>query len=217
MLHFLKIRWKRRYYNLVEQPTTIKGLYVSPALVERDDDTGPQFRQLTMCVVWRFHLSPHCRFKMVQRPRPLRKFFLDTEDIAGKLPRSRLQIFMITPTDKTVTLTVTLSDTVQAIKVMIHGKLQIPTDQQRLIFGCKQLTDDNSLFTYNIQCGSTIHLLLRLRGGTLPSTSATGVTDITVTHYHNLFHLCQWIASSTRRSLCLISTERHVQFVSDIQ
>ncbi|KAF8112172.1 hypothetical protein N665_0066s0047 [Sinapis alba] len=72
-----------------------------------------------------------------------------------------MQIFVLLKTNKATYLIVNSANTVADVKVMIQDQEGILPSMQLLYFNSELLLDDRTLASYNIQNGSTLHMLLR--------------------------------------------------------
>jgi hypothetical protein len=91
-----------------------------------------------------------------------------------------MQIFLKTPSGKTITILTNPNDTIGRIKEIVRNKEGIPLKEQRLVRAGKPLKEQLTLGHYNIQNHETIHMYLCLKGGgkepdLIASTPATSV------------------------------------------
>jgi len=70
-----------------------------------------------------------------------------------------------TLTGKEIELDIDPEDKISRIKEKVEEQSGVPPPQQRLIFSGRQMADDKEAREFNIVAGSTLHLVLALRGG----------------------------------------------------
>ena len=87
--------------------------------------------------------------------------FLVTRVIGGK----GMQIFVKDLTGKTLPFDVEHTETIASLKVKLEERTGIKPDEQRLIYGGKQLDEERTFTDYNIQKMSNIFLVTRGLGG----------------------------------------------------
>jgi len=94
--------------------------------------------------------------------------FMDQPVITNVNP---IEITCVTITGQQIKMSLDRHNTVLQLKKNIYKKTDIMLDDQRIVFGGKQLQDTETLDTYNIANGDKVHLVTRLRGGMFHKTS----------------------------------------------
>ena len=80
-----------------------------------------------------------------------------------------MQVFVKTINGQTVVINTSPFDTIRSFKLKVCAKDETPVQMQQLIYRGKLLEDNRTLQDYDIQKESTIHLTLRLIGGSYSS------------------------------------------------
>ena len=91
-----------------------------------------------------------------------------------RLSGDRWQIWVKGLAGETIPVDASGGDRVAGVKAVLQRRLGVPDDLQRLLFSGRQLQDDRTLADYNIGRGSTVHLVLRLRGGVVEDWTTAG-------------------------------------------
>ena len=107
------------------------------------------------------HLVLKLKGGMVEEPQ-----ITEQPPVTEQQPATKtMQVFVKTLTGKDMTLDVEPTMLVEHLKKQISAMEGIAEGDQRLIYGGKQLEDGQTLQDYNVEPDSTIHLVLKLKGG----------------------------------------------------
>jgi hypothetical protein len=153
-------------YSFIEQNKILKPLFTPTTIMEIDNDKNFAFvihkayfnsRGYVIFIVStrEIQLQNNASKKLTQLPIGKCnnvRFDIDSGSVT-------LVSVKNTKTDKTITLEVNSSDTINAVKDKINDKWSIPPDQQQLFFQDKELDDgERDLASYNIKNNSVLEL-----------------------------------------------------------
>jgi hypothetical protein len=94
-----------------------------------------------------------------------------------------ISVHIKTATGKSIFVKINPADTILQLKKKIYLAEDVSLESQRIIYGGKQLEDHHTICHYNITNESTLHIILRLRGGMFHKSSSRA--DFVSLNYSN--------------------------------
>jgi hypothetical protein len=95
-----------------------------------------------------------------------------------------------------------MEDSIESVKKQLESKEGVPVDQQKLIFAGKELEDEHKVAEYNLMKSSTIHLVLKLRGGGMSPVMPGFVEDLWIFHVFPHQSTTKYGESNSHTSWC---------------
>eukprot|EP00469_Lotharella_globosa_P014424 CAMPEP_0167826692 /NCGR_PEP_ID=MMETSP0112_2-20121227/10198_1 /TAXON_ID=91324 /ORGANISM="Lotharella globosa, Strain CCCM811" /LENGTH=169 /DNA_ID=CAMNT_0007729209 /DNA_START=52 /DNA_END=558 /DNA_ORIENTATION=- len=127
--------------------------------------------------------------ELIRRPRSLFSSASNSR-VLSRL-RGGMQIMIKSLSGRSIPLDVQPGESISSIKKKIQEKEGVPIDQQRLIYGGKQLEEAQNLLDYNIQRDSTLHLVLRMKGGKKKTYKIIKFLGLNLTDYLQIWMWCR--------------------------
>ncbi|KAK5828161.1 ubiquitin monomer protein [Linnemannia elongata] len=112
-----------------------------------------------------------------------------------------MQIFVKCLDGRTIALDVSRANTIDSVKKNVEARMGIPPEQQQLIFSGRQLQVGRTLADYHIHKECTLHLVLRLLGGTQIFVKSN--SDQNLDFAHNSFREGTLVDYKVQRDLAL--------------
>ena len=94
-----------------------------------------------------------------------------------------INVHIKTATGKSLFVKISPSDTILQLKKKIYLTEDVSLESQRIIYEGKQLDDHHTICHYNISNESTLHIVIRLRGGMFHKSSSRA--DFVSLNYSN--------------------------------
>ena len=150
--------------------------------------------------------TSHSSKKMLLKDEPESKGYSSSKHPSQLHLRGGMRLFVRTLNGKCYIIYPDPSDTISEVRRKIQVLEGVPVDLLRLMFAGQELHDGRALSDYNIQNESTLHRVLKLRGGCMNIVVRikTGKT-ITVYIYPEMIHLKILKQRSRTRKVYLLS------------